>query len=913
MKYSIVIYSADLENFKKTIESIIKQSYNLENVEIIVENIYQDKEIKKYVDDLTDINIIYNEQNIKDLATCYNHALNIATGEYITFINSDIVYDNIDTLLVVANYLEKYNVVAINGGYFDLDKNARERYKMQPKKNSKINLYTTPYKLQMLFETYFFKTEKIKKYSFKSNLYDECKVKFLFNVLNETFVYYYLNKITLTSSEPFENNTSKCAIQYQSWWYINSLKNLIIPELYQYENVPEYIEEACMYLIFAKFNCNTKDRNKNVLTNKDFEKFRKLVVKALIKIHDSKIIQTSFSTSTGKGKPHQVKIPRWLRFWFLNQKIDFLKAKKEIKLIKIGEQNNILLEYKLPDKTSTKEYVSTDKNYKSSEKIKIQAINYVNGEIYIDAETSISDFVSLDDIKIIAKLDDDKINVTATKIYSTLKAFGVDLTNGYTFKLKFKVDLNKKQELKFYTVIDGEEIPLNISYDKVQARLSKSKRSFWCYKDIILLNNQSSIVIEKKSLLKELKYEMFYDLSKLKNEKDKKRTLKLVGLRVIYYLTRPFYKNKHVWITFDKLYKAGDNGEYIYQYGLKHNKNIYYIIKKDSPDYKRLVKQNRKHILVFNSLKAKLLSLHAEAILKTHANLISYCGFDGLAREMVSGLFNAEVIEIQHGLTIQEIAQYQNRLFDNIKLYCCASKNEVNNLLQPEYDFEKRNIILTGLARYDGLKSNDQKIILITPTWRRNIVNSNIVHIKKSHNNNFINSEYYKIYDSLINNKKLIDKAKKTGYKIIYLLHPAVSSQINDFDKNDYVKIVPAAGDMSYEKILTESSLMVTDYSGVQFDFAYQRKPILYYHPDVLPPHYKTGVYDYKTMAFGSICKNENDLVNELCEYIDNNCQIKEEYKNRADNFFAFSDYDNCKRIISAVDDYLKKVGGRYE
>ena len=34
---------------------------------------------------------------------------------------------------------------------------------------------------------------------------------------------------------------------------------------------------------------------------------------------------------------------------------------------------------------------------------------------------------------------------------------------------------------------------------------------------------------------------------------------------------------------------------------------------------------------------------------------------------------------------------------------------------------------------------------------------------------------------------------------------------------------------ISYEDLLTESSLMVTDYSGVQFDFAYMKKPIIYY------------------------------------------------------------------------------------
>ena len=60
--------------------------------------------------------------------------------------------------------------------------------------------------------------------------------------------------------------------------------------------------------------------------------------------------------------------------------------------------------------------------------------------------------------------------------------------------------------------------------------------------------------------------------------------------------------------------------------------------------------------------------------------------------------------------------------------------------------------------------------------------------------------------------------------------YPIVSPQAEDFDKNEYVEIIPSTGEMSYEKLFCESSLMVTDYSGVQFDFAYLRKPLIYHH-----------------------------------------------------------------------------------
>ena len=64
----------------------------------------------------------------------------------------------------------------------------------------------------------------------------------------------------------------------------------------------------------------------------------------------------------------------------------------------------------------------------------------------------------------------------------------------------------------------------------------------------------------------------------------------------------------------------------------------------------------------------------------------------------------------------------------------------------------------------------------------------------------------FQVFNSLINDPRLIDAAKKYGYRIKYVLHPIVSAQVNDFDRNDYVDIIPAVGDMSYETMFRESS-----------------------------------------------------------------------------------------------------------
>ena len=108
----------------------------------------------------------------------------------------------------------------------------------------------------------------------------------------------------------------------------------------------------------------------------------------------------------------------------------------------------------------------------------------------------------------------------------------------------------------------------------------------------------------------------------------------------------------------------------------------------------------------------------------------------------------------------------------------------------------------------DGLVSNDQKQILLSPTWR--MYNAMPVTTsegeQRAYNPDFKNTVYYKIYNDLINNEKLIATAKECGYKIKYLLHPIVSAQAKDYTPNSAVEVIPSVGDLSYEKILTESS-----------------------------------------------------------------------------------------------------------
>ena len=93
---------------------------------------------------------------------------------------------------------------------------------------------------------------------------------------------------------------------------------------------------------------------------------------------------------------------------------------------------------------------------------------------------------------------------------------------------------------------------------------------------------------------------------------------------------------------------------------------------------------------------------------------------------------------------------------------------------------------------------------------------------------------------------------------------------------------------------------MITDYSSVFFDFAYLKKPIIYYQSSD-DYHFEEGYFDYETMGFGPVVKSEDELVDSIINYMKNDCIMEDSYKKRVDDFFKYTDRNNCKRVYEWV------------
>ena len=755
-----------------------------------------------------------------------------------------------------------------------------------------IDLNRNYYALQTSLEGAVIRTEFLKQFFFDPGIYFEYETEVLLRMLNREKCYLVSDQTQYYYSEPRENQVLYHLPAHYPQWYHESLKKFVLPLLKQ-EQLSPFIQNYVVYNILNRFRCNLDNRNKQQVTEENSEEYFELLKEAFEYIDDYYILNQDNNNYLTKN-PQILCMFLRIKYGINNVKYDYVIEKNDL-----TDEKDLVMYYR------GNRISSINSHYFS-----ITVMNYIGGKVWIDG--SLISIFEQGNVDFYADFEGKEYLIEDTDAYSLTKYFGIPAYRRITYHLELPLDTEKRvQKVRFFASHGKEKFQMKIAFSDHWAKLSKSPRySYWRFNKYLCHHAEDAIVFKKANIVNVLKREIQFQFNLIRINTPKSR--EAFKLRWIYWITRPYFKKKKIWLMLDKLYKGGDSCEYLYRYSAKLDDGIskYYVIDKNTTDFKKL-KKDGYHPLATNSLKHKLVFLNADLILITNSHLFPFNGFTKDKSKYIRGLCNFSSMCLQHGLSVQKCAMAQRRIIDNTTGYFLASKYEYENLSKHAYGYAGMGILkLTGIGRYDGLINNDKHQILLSPTWRM----YNALPVKTSegeqrgYNPEFKYTTYYQVYNNLINNERLIKCAKETGYKIKFLLHPILSSQVNDFTPASGIEVIPSVGDLNYEKILTESSLMVTDYSGVQFDFAYMRKPIVYFHPEELPPHYDDGIFFYDTMGFGEICTKTEQLVECLCEYMRNGCRMKEKYVKRADDFFEFSDHNNCKRIYQEIIKAQKQI-----
>ncbi|MDD6489525.1 MAG: CDP-glycerol glycerophosphotransferase family protein [Clostridia bacterium] len=478
---------------------------------------------------------------------------------------------------------------------------------------------------------------------------------------------------------------------------------------------------------------------------------------------------------------------------------------------------------------------------------------------------------------------------------------------GMSFKVEIPLDENTDvYKIEFFSKHKGDVIKRNnIRFGKFSP-LASNVRNCYYYsgRHIMRFNNSNStITVEKATAFSKFKSELKYlkTLAGIKDDYAKHAFL----ARIMYRLMKLFHR-KQIWLISDRTNRGDDNGEAFFKYmqTVKNNKiKCYFVIDKNCEEGKRISKIGK--TISTNSKKHKLYHLLSTYVISSQAN-------NPVVNPFLRGniyyrdiLCKNRFVFLQHGVIKDDLSSWLNIYNRNMFGFVVTTNPEYESILNYNYFYSPKEVWLTGIPRMDFLYNNEQKYITLMPTWRKSLMThpdpvTGIWLIR----DDFKESKYYKFYNSLMNDERLLKAAKEYGYKICFKPHPNIDPYINMFDKNENVIFMDA--EKNYRDIFAETNLLLTDYSSVAFDFAYLRKPIVYAQFDreefFSGAHsYTEGYFDYERDGFGEVEYNLEDTVNCLIDYIKNDCKPKEKYLDRINKTFAFSDKNCCERVYKKL------------
>src|SRR3712207_3131061 len=186
------------------------------------------------------------------------------------------------------------------------------------------------------------------------------------------------------------------------------------------------------------------------------------------------------------------------------------------------------------------------------------------------------------------------------------------------------------------------------------------------------------------------------------------------------------------------------------------------------------------------------------------------------------------------------------------------------------------------------------------PTWRKGLVVPSYTNKGVGDKEMFKESDYFKSWNSLINNDTLIGILEESNTNLIFYPHFEMQPYLDCFEvKSDRV-IFADKDNYDVQTLLKESKMMITDLSSVLFDMAYMKKPVIYYQK-VKEDCYKDGYLDFETEAFGELVFDEAELIKNLKYYFENNFVMKKIYEDRVNETFTYRDSNNSQRIYEEI------------
>ena len=862
----------------ESINSIIYQSIGFSKIQIILVNDGSSDNSEqiclKYQKNYSE-NIIYLKINHRGVSYARNIGLKYARGTYINFLDSDDKWD-LNAFKYILLFFKFYKNIYVIGGrikYFE----ASNRYHFLDykfKKTRVVDLNQEYNCIQLHASSSFFKRISILRNKFDEGVIYGEDAKFITNIillkpvigLVRESIYYYRKRSD--SSSAMQNTENNINFYFST---VNSVQQYMINKSKEiYNEILPFIQYYLAYEIIFRIS----SQSYKYLDFDNYYKYCYLIKNLLKQIHDKYFLEQKIFSTRLQILALSKKNEKDIRYDFVLKNESLIYSNHTIFNLK-GNRNLIIWRY-LEIKKNTLHLEGEDRAWFPKE--------YYYYYCQLGNKTFFPKYHYYPN-------------------YDFLTIYGPIIKGRIvSFDIPFNF-LNKPQTLNFYISYLDNNIEFFPSLGQ-QIHLPPIINSYYVTENVIIYYNRN---------LNLYKYDMnlvnFLELNYCK-------TLKFLNKGYLIKLREKFIRKKNIkrmkknqiWLINDRLDQARDNGEYFFRYlskikpkGIK----FYFIIEYNSSDYKRL-KKHHFNIINFNSSEYFNLFLKSDKIISSTYESWVYNPFD-VDGKFMWDLYHFDFIFIPSGIIKDDLSKYINRFTKKFDFIITSSKKEYHSLLDFNYGYNRNNLALTGLPRFDNLKRFQpiikiQKIILIIPTWRIYIKGVNdLINHKNIESESFKNSNYFRFFNNFINNETLLLIMKTNDYKGILCLHHNFAAQWKYFNQNE---IFMVKKNCPIQKMLLKSSLLITDYSSIFFDFVYIKKPIIYIHFDYeeyRKNHYPQGYFNYDIDGFGPVCYKIECVIKNIMKAIDNNCQLNNFYLKRTQKFFRYFDDQNNNRTFYSI------------
>ncbi|APS41585.1 MULTISPECIES: CDP-glycerol glycerophosphotransferase family protein [Weissella] len=357
---------------------------------------------------------------------------------------------------------------------------------------------------------------------------------------------------------------------------------------------------------------------------------------------------------------------------------------------------------------------------------------------------------------------------------------------------------------------------------------------------------------------------------------------------------------------------AQDNAFALFEWVQKHDPDneMYYVIRKDSPQADKLVKYPNR-VLYTGTQK------YYEMVTKAHMLVSSDSPLHlvGDVNRRNASPFYKEVIMkkpfimLQHGVTAMK-SHASNKPWNvasGMIDYFVVTNTLEQEVVHQSMGYSYEQLPILGFSRWDLFGENtlveqqfNNKIIYV-PTWRQ--------WLNKATDEEFVKSEYYQKINELLENKKLNDILNEHDTEFYVYLHPFMQRLTHNLNSSNSRIHILSSDNYDLGDLLRGASLLISDYSSVVWDFAVQRKPVIFYQFDKSRYLKKVGsLVDLDNLPIGESYQSSDQVVNKVSYYLDKNFEIDKATENNINSIFGSDVQEYSKNIY----DFIKKVSNEY-